>query len=110
MLYGALATSRDERTKEAGLMRALGASRRQLGAAQFWELMLSGGLYGFLAAGGALITGAVLANKVFQFELATRWEILPAGLLAGALIAVLAGWMGLRPVLNSPPLSTLRAV
>ncbi len=110
VLYGALATSRDERTKEAGLMRALGASRRQLGAAQFWELMLSGGLSGFLAAGGALITGAVLANKVFQFELATRWEILPAGLLAGALIAVLAGWMGLRPVLNSPPLSTLRAV
>lgn len=110
VLYGALATSRDERTREAGLMRALGASRRQLGIAQFWELALSGGLSGFLAAAGALATGAVLADRVFQFELTTRWEILPGGLLVGALIAVLAGWMGLRVVLNSPPLSTLRTV
>ncbi|MFK7962845.1 MAG: ABC transporter permease [Burkholderiaceae bacterium] len=109
VLYGALATSRDERTKEAGLMRALGASRRQLGAAQFWELALSGGLSGGLAAAGALVTGAVLADRVFQFELATRWEILPGGIIAGALIAVIAGWMGLRPVLNSPPLATLRS-
>lgn len=90
-------------------MRALGASRRQLGAAQFWELALSGGLSGGLAAAGALVTGAVLAERVFQFELATRWEILPGGLLAGSLIAVIAGWMGLRPVLNSPPLATLRS-
>lgn len=109
VLYGALATSRDERTKEAGLMRALGASRRQLGAAQFWELALSGGLSGGLAAAGALVTGAVLAERVFQFELAIRWEILPGGIVAGALIAVIAGWMGLRPVLNSPPLATLRS-
>ncbi len=109
VLYGALATSRDERTREAGLMRALGASRRQLGAAQLWELALSGGMSGLLAAAGALVTGAVLADKVFQFELDTRWETLLIGLAAGAFIAMLAGWMGLRSVLNTPPLNTLRS-
>ncbi len=108
VLYGALATSRDERTREAGLMRALGASRGQLGAAQFWELSLSGALAGLLASAGALAIGAVLAERVFRFSLDTRWEMLLYGLLAGALLAVLAGWMGLRPVLNSSPLSTLR--
>lgn len=108
VLYGALATSRDERTLEAGLMRALGASRRQLASAQFWELALSGALAGLLAAGGALITGRVLAEQVFQFDLATRWSMLPVGLICGALLAVVAGWMGLRPVLNSPPMQTLR--
>ncbi|MEZ5741522.1 MAG: FtsX-like permease family protein [Burkholderiaceae bacterium] len=34
VLYGALASSRDERMREAGLMRALGASSRQLSRAQ----------------------------------------------------------------------------
>ncbi|MGB7301747.1 MAG: FtsX-like permease family protein [Burkholderiaceae bacterium] len=109
VLYGALATSRDERISEAGLMRALGASRRQLAVSQFWELALSGALAGLLAAAGALIIGAILAEQVFQFELATRWSMLPLGMLAGAVLAVVAGWMGLRPVLNSPPMQTLRA-
>ena len=109
VLYGALATSRDERIHEAGLMRALGASRRQLAVSQFWELALSGALAGFLASAGALAIGAVLADRVFQFDLVTRWSMLPLGLVCGGLLAVLAGWMGLRPVLNTPPMLTLRA-
>ena len=108
VLYGALASSRDERTREAGLMRALGASRSQLGAAQLWELGLSGGLAGLLAAAAAITVGAVLAQQVFQFELDTRWSMLPIGLGIGATLAIVAGWMGLRPVLDSPPLATLR--
>jgi len=109
VLYGALATSRDERIHEAGLMRALGASRKQLAVSQFWELALSGALAGFLASAGALAIGAVLADRVFQFDLVTRWSMLPLGLICGGLLAVLAGWMGLRPVLNTPPMLTLRA-
>jgi putative ABC transport system permease protein len=109
VLHTALASSRDERVREAGLMRALGASRAQLSRAQFWELGLSGGLAGLLASAGAIAIGWVLAQQVFQFEFAIRWSSLAWGTAAGAVLAMLAGWMSLRGVLRAPPLATLRS-
>lgn len=108
VLYTALAGSRDERLREAALMRALGASRAQLAQAQHWELGLSGALAGLLAAAGALATGWVLAQQVFQFDYQPRWESLLLGALAGAAVALVAGWAGLRGVLRAPPLASLR--
>jgi putative ABC transport system permease protein len=110
VLYTALAASRDERVREAGLMRALGASRAQLSRAQVWELGLSGGLAGLLASAGAIAIGAVLARQVFQFDLDPRWGSLGWGTAAGALLAIVAGWLSLRGVLRAPPLATLREV
>jgi putative ABC transport system permease protein len=109
VLYTALVSSRDERIREASLMRALGASRDQLARAQHWELGLSGALAGLLAAAGALATGWVLAEQVFQFDYSPRWGSLPLGALAGALVAVSAGWLGLRGVLRQPPLLSQRS-
>ena len=108
VLYAALASSRDERLREAGLMRALGASRRQLLRAQVWELGLAGGIAGGLAAVGATVIGLVLAARVFQFDYDPRISGLALGIAAGALAAIGAGWMGLRGVLNTPPMTTLR--
>src|SRR5690606_28516527 len=108
VLYGALAISRDERLREAGLMRALGASRRQLATAQLIEISVSGALAGFLAAIGALVVGAVLAERVFDFQLSLRLSLLPLGAIVGAVLSLLAGWLGLRHVLDSPPMTVLR--
>jgi len=110
VLYTALAASRDERVREAGLMRALGASRAQLSRAQLWELGLSGGLAGLLASAGAIAIGAVLAHQVFQFDFDARWSSLVWGTAAGALLAIAAGWLSLRGVLRAPPLATLREI
>jgi len=108
VLYAALMGSQDERRREAGLLRALGATRRQLSQAQLIEFMLVGGLGGLLAATGAGLMGWGLATYQFKFA----WTFSPwvwlAGLLAGALCAVIGGWLGLRSVLNHPPLQTLR--
>jgi putative ABC transport system permease protein len=108
VLYAALMGSQDERRREAGLLRALGATRRQLSQAQLIEFMLVGGLGGLLAATGAGLMGWGLATYQFKFA----WTFSPwvwlAGLLAGALCAVIGGWLGLRNVLNHPPLQTLR--
>jgi putative ABC transport system permease protein len=108
VLYAALMGSQDERRREAGLLRALGATRRQLSQAQLIEFMLVGGLGGLLAATGAGLIGWALATYQFKFT----WTFSPwvwlAGLLAGALCAVIGGWLGLRNVLNHPPLQTLR--
>jgi putative ABC transport system permease protein len=108
VLWGALASSRDERVREAALMRALGASRRQLLNAQLLELAMGGGLAGLLAAGGSIAVGWALAERVFRFPFEPQWLVLPGGAAVGALLALLAGWLSLRPVLSVPPLATLR--
>jgi putative ABC transport system permease protein len=108
VLYAALASSRDERVREAGLMRALGASRRQLARAQLLELAVTGALAGLLAALGALAVGGVLAERVFQFDFSPRWGSVPVAVLAGAGLSMMAGWFSLRTVVDSPPLATLR--
>ncbi len=108
VLYAALMGSQDERRREAGLLRALGATRRQLSQAQLIEFMLVGGLGGLLAATGAGLMGWGLATYQFKFAWAFSPWVWLAGLLAGALCAVIGGWLGLRNVLNRPPLQTLR--
>ena len=108
VLYAALLGSQDERTRESGLLRALGATRKQLRKAQWIELSLVGGLAGLLAATGAAVIGWTLATQVFEFP----WKYSPvvwvAGLIAGALCAIVGGWIGLRNVLSQPPMQTLR--
>jgi putative ABC transport system permease protein len=108
VLYAALMGSQDERTRESGLLRALGATRKQLSQAQLIEFSLVGALSGLLAASGAAVMGWALATYQFKFA----WEFNPSvwlvGLLAGALCAIAGGWLGLRNVLRQPPLQTLR--
>jgi len=108
VLYAALMGSQDERRREAGLLRALGATRKQLSQAQMIEFLLVGGLAGLLAATGAGLMGWGLATYQFKFA----WTFSPwvwlAGLVAGAVCAIIGGWLGLRNVLNHPPLQTLR--
>lgn len=108
VLYSALAASRDERVREAGLLRALGASRRQLLRAQVAELAFIGGLAGLLAAVGASAIGWALARFAFEFEYVLSPWVFGAGIGGGALCALAGGWFGLRGVLNTPPLATLR--
>ena len=108
VLYAALLGSQDERIRESGLLRALGATRTQLRQAQWVELSLVGSLAGLLAATGAAVTGWVLARFVFDFPWTFSPMVWLAGLACGAACAILGGWFGLHNVLNQPPLQTLR--
>jgi putative ABC transport system permease protein len=108
VLYAALAGSQDERIRESGLLRALGATRAQLSQSQWIEFALVGSLAGVLAATGAAAVGWTLATYVFNFTWTFKPLVWAAGLLAGALCAFVGGWAGLRKVLKHPPLQTLR--
>ena len=108
VLYAALAGSNDVRTREAALLRALGATRKQLSQAQWIEFALIGGVSGVLAAAGATAVGWSLAHFVFDFEWHFGANVWLAGLSAGAFCALIGGLFGLRNVLNHPPLQTLR--
>ncbi|HEU4853152.1 MAG TPA: FtsX-like permease family protein [Telluria sp.] len=108
VLYAALMGSTDERRREAGLLRALGATKGQLSWAQLIEFSLVGALAGLLAASGATVMGWALATYQFKFEWTLSPNVWIAGLAVGALCAVTGGWLGLRNVLKHPPLQTLR--
>jgi putative ABC transport system permease protein len=108
VLYAALMGSQDERTRESGLLRALGATRRQLSQAQLIEFTLVGALAGVLAATGAAVMGWALATYQFKFAWSFSPSVWMVGLLAGAICAIAGGWLGLRSVLRQPPLQTLR--
>ncbi len=107
VLWGALLSSRDERIREAALMRSLGASSRFLSRAQHAELAFGGALAGLLGAVGAIAVGWTLAEVIFEFEYQPRWQVIPASMAATALLTVLAGWLGLRGVLRAPVRTSL---
>ncbi len=108
VLYAALLSSRDERTREAALLRALGASRNHLAKVHLIEFALLGLISGLLAAAGAVAIGYCLASYVFHFDYRFSTSTWVIGTFGGVLIALLGGWLGLRPVLNQPPLASLR--
>jgi putative ABC transport system permease protein len=108
VLYAALVGSQQERIREAGLLRALGATRQELARAQWIEFALTGSLAGILAASGAAAIGWALAHFVFKFSWAFSVWVWLAGAVIGALCALIGGTLGLRQVLQRPPLQTLR--
>jgi putative ABC transport system permease protein len=108
VLYAALLSSRDERVREAALLRALGASRRQLAKAQLAEFTGIGVVAGLLAAGGASVVGWVLATHAFDFPYEFGVAAWLLGVAGGSVLAWVGGWFGLRAVINEPPMRTLR--
>jgi putative ABC transport system permease protein len=108
VLYTALAASQDERVREAALLRALGASRRQLSRAQAAEMLLVGALAGALAAAGAAAVAWALAHFVFEFSFVPRPWIAMTGILGGIAASWLGGWPGMRRILATPPMASLR--
>jgi putative ABC transport system permease protein len=108
VLFAAVSATREARAREYAVMRALGAGARLLGHVQRAELLGVGALAGLLAALAAGVVGALLARYVFEFTWnASPWVPL-IGTVCGALLALAAGWMGLRGVLRRPVIETLR--
>ncbi|MEP6873689.1 MAG: FtsX-like permease family protein [Burkholderiales bacterium] len=108
VLFAAITATREARSREFAVMRALGASGRLLAQVQRAELLGVGALAGVLASFAAMAVGWALARYVFEFS----WNPSPwvplAGGAAGALLALAAGWWGLREVLRRPVVQTLR--
>jgi len=109
VLFAAVTATRESRAREFAVMRAMGASGRLLAQVQRAELLGVGALAGVLASIAAMAVGWALAKYAFEFS----WNASPlvplAGGVAGALLALAAGWWGLREVLRRPVVETLRS-
>lgn len=108
VLYAALAATSDERQSEAAVVRTLGASTRQIGAAQVAEFAAIGALAGLVAALGASLLAWGLARQVLSVPYALDPWVWLVGLVGGALLVGFAGWLGTRSIARVPPLVTLR--
>ena len=108
VLFAAVTATREERAKEFAVMRAVGARAALLRQVQRAELAGVGLLAGLLAALVASAIGWGLARYVFQFTWTGSLWVPLGGALAGAVLALMAGWWGLREVLRRPVVATLR--
>jgi len=108
VLYTAMSSTLDERVREAALLRALGASSAQLAGAQGAEMLLMGALAGVLGAAGAAAVAAALAYFVFDFTFVPHAWVLLAGIVGGIAASWLGGWSGMRRILTTPPMRSLR--
>ncbi len=108
VLFAAVTATREERAREFAVMRAVGARASLLRQVQRAELIGVGLLAGFLASAVASVVGWALARYAFGFTWNASLAVPVLGALAGAVLALAAGWWGLREVLNRPVVSTLR--
>ena len=108
VLFAAVSATRESRAREFAVMRALGAGSKLLAQVQRAELLGVGALAGVLASLAAIAVSWALARWVFEFAWSPSPLVPLAGGVAGALLALAAGWWGLREVLTRPVVQTLR--
>ncbi len=110
VLLAAIQATQDERRYEGAILRTLGASRSQLMQGIAAEFATLGMLAGLLAAFSASAVGYVLAQQVFHLTYRPGIELWVVGVLGGALGIGIAGTLGVRSVVNQPPMKTLQRI
>ncbi len=108
VLYAALQASSDERRHELAVLRALGARRRQLSGALLVEFGALGALAGLLAGIAASLIAWGLARFLFRLDYLPQPGLWFIGLLAGGVLVLVAGWLGVWPMLRQTTQAALR--
>lgn len=109
-LLAATVATQAERTRDAVLLRTLGATRRQLVAVLMAEFVWLGVLAGTLAAAGASTLSMVLGRQALDVDIGVNpWLFVHGVAMAGG-AALLAGAWAVSRVLNRPPARKLREI
>ncbi len=110
VLFAAIHSTLEQRIRHSALMRALGASRRQLSQANFAEFTGLGLLAGLIAASVATVVASVIASVLFDFSIVFNVSVWLWGVIAGVIIVGAVGFATTRQVLQQPPWQVLRAL
>jgi putative ABC transport system permease protein len=108
VLFAAISATHDERVFDAAILRTVGATGRQMLSAQAAEFLAIGALAGLLASIGATVLGYVLATRVLNVPYAVDPWVWLAGLAGGTGGVLLAGLLGTRRILRTPPMEIFR--
>jgi len=109
VLLAAVQSSRGERRYESAMLRTLGASRGTVLQGVLAEFTMLGLLSGLLAALGASVAAYFMTTRVLELHYSFEGWVWLVGLLGGAVLVALSGWLATRSVVSQPPLLTLRA-
>ncbi|HVF34291.1 MAG TPA: FtsX-like permease family protein [Candidatus Saccharimonadia bacterium] len=110
VLLASVLASQDERLREAAVLRAIGARRRQLVVAQLAEFGTLGLVSGVIGAGAAAAVSLVLATQVFEMPARLDWLVVSGALALGVTLVVAFGSVATRRVLRAPPAESLRTL
>ncbi len=110
VLVATLLTNNAARMREAGIMRALGASQVQIRRAIWMELAFIGLLAGLMAGIAAQALGFVVAQQVFKFTYVLSPVLLLSAMGLGVVIAMLGGIWSVNRIVSTPPLQVLRSL
>ena len=115
VIYNVFSITAAQRLRENALLRAIGASRRQVSRALLIESLVMGVIGSLLGFGGGIVLSQVLSAllKATGFEVPTQGLNITASALintfvAGVLVTVLAAWLPARRAGRVPPLAALR--
>lgn len=108
VLWAALDATESERSREAAVMRALGASSRRLRRVWLSESLLLGGMAGLVAGAAASFTGWLVGREVLQLAIAFNLWLPLLSCIVGAVIAALAALRRLSRLAHTPPAILLR--
>lgn len=107
-LYTAVVATQDERRYDTALIRTLGGTRRQIMSSLVAEFSVLGGAAGVLGVLGAIALTWTLATRILKIEFVASPSVWIAGFALATGLTMLAGWLGTRSVLNTPPIQVLR--
>lgn len=108
VLAAALASSQDQRQKEAAVLKVMGASKRYLLNAWNAELLMIGSIAGLLSGLVASLTAWVLAKYALEIEMSAPLNIVLMGVVFGALASFLAGYWLRAKILKTPPIRIIQ--
>ncbi len=107
-LYTAVVSTQDERRYDTAIVRTLGGTRTQVRNALVAEFSLLGVAAGALGVLGAVILTWALATRILKIEFVASPLVWVIGLVAATVLTLVAGWLGTRSVLSTPPIRVLR--
>jgi putative ABC transport system permease protein len=110
VLYAALIATREERIKEATLMRVFGSSRRQVGVAYITEFSCIGLVSALIATIAANLLAYYISIQVLNVPFQFNASLALCTSLIAAFIIPLVAWLGLRGFLNIPARQLLNSI
>lgn len=110
VLIGAIAASRERRMYDSVILKLLGATRRQILAAQALEYALLALVLAALALGVGLLAARYVVVTLFEFGWSPDPLTVGAALFGGAGLAFVIGMLGSLPLLAARPAAALRGL
>ncbi|MCK5810130.1 MAG: FtsX-like permease family protein [Cocleimonas sp.] len=108
VLFAALQSQKAERSKEIAILKSIGASRAYLSKHLIIEFTLIGAVAGLIAGILAVIAANIAAYILFDLTPSINYLLILSGVLTGAVLVGVAGYLNMRPLLNTAPVTLFR--